>query len=87
MTRKQAEARIDLYAESGKVSYFKGEKTAASRAGKSFARRILGLAVHCEECLEYFDRGIVPLSELILPMQECSCRVRCKCSVEYLESV
>lgn len=84
MTLAQAKARLDLYAESGKVSYFQGEKTAQIRSGKGFARRILGMAVHCNECIEYFNRGVVPISELILPCQECSCKNRCKCSVEYL---
>lgn len=86
MTLQQAKARLQLYAESGKVSFYKGEQVANIRSGKGFARRILGMAVHCDECVEYFNRGVVPITELILPCQQCSCKNRCKCSVEYISA-
>ena len=84
LTEGQFKARSRMYADAAIVSYHRGAAAAARRAGYSHAKRILGIAEHCNDCLRYFSRGIVPLSELILPTQRCACRARCKCSVRYL---
>ncbi|ALF52255.1 hypothetical protein ACX27_04325 [Nostoc piscinale CENA21] len=85
MTEAQFKSRVSMYADAAKVSYFQGEKVAATRAGFSHARRILGVAEHCSDCPAISSLGVVPISELILPTQRCSCRIRCKCRIEYLE--
>lgn len=84
MTEGQFKARLTMYADAAKVSYFKGEKTAAGRAGFTHGRRVLGLAEHCEDCPAIASLGVVPIAELIMPTQNCSCRIRCKCKITYL---
>lgn len=38
---------------------------------------------HCSECLDYAARGAVPVGELPLPTEQCSCRSNCLCRVRY----
>jgi hypothetical protein len=48
-------------------------------------RRILDAqAVHCQDCINYAARGIVPIGAVPMPGQRCACRSRCKCRIEYL---
>lgn len=85
MTLAQFMARIEMYADASKVSYFRGEKTSAVRGGFTHGRRILSpIAEHCPECPQYAALGLVPISQLIMPTQACSCRVRCKCRIEFV---
>lgn len=80
-------ARIGLYAESVRGSYWEGNTIRREREGYSLMRRILdSQAKHCEDCLRYARAGIVPIGSLPLPGQRCECRARCKCSVEYLRA-
>jgi hypothetical protein len=46
-------------------------------------RKLDGQAQHCQDCLDYAARGIVPIGTLPLPGQRCACRARCRCSIEY----
>jgi hypothetical protein len=47
-------------------------------------RRILDFqAQHCQDCLDYAARGLVPIGSVPLPGQRCACRARCRCRVEY----
>ncbi|MBD2365255.1 hypothetical protein H6G36_29565 [Anabaena minutissima FACHB-250] len=84
MTEAQFKARSGMYADAAKVSYFRGEKVAAARAGFTHARRILGLAEHCIDCPQIAALGIVSIKDVIFPTQQCSCRIRCKCRLEFL---
>jgi hypothetical protein len=87
MTPKEALNRTGMYAESGKVSFFRGERTAAKRAGLSFARRILTPGhIHCSQCPRYQARGVVPIEDVVMPTVACDCMYNCKCRVEYLRS-
>lgn len=84
MTPAQFKARLEMYADAAKVSYFKGEKSAAVRAGFTHAKRILGIVEHCEDCPQIAALGIVKIEDVIYPTQHCSCRIRCKCRLEFL---
>ena len=78
-------ARIKLYAESVRGSYWEGTSARQGRQGYSLMRRILDAqAAHCADCLEYAARGVVPINSLPLPGQRCECRSNCKCRVQYL---
>jgi hypothetical protein len=80
-------ARIQLYAESVRGSYWEGNTIRREREGYSLMRRILDpQAQHCADCVRYKQAGIVPIGSLPMPGQRCECRARCKCSVEYLRS-
>ena len=77
-------ARIGLYAKSVRGSYWQGTELREQERGFSLMRRKLDAqAQHCQDCLDYAARGIVPIGSLPMPGQRCACRARCRCSVEY----
>jgi hypothetical protein len=78
-------ARIGLYAESVRGSYWEGTTIRREKEGYTLMRRILDAqAVHCQDCIGYAARGIVPLGAVPMPGQRCACRSRCKCRIEHL---
>lgn len=77
-------ARIGLYAQSVRGSYWQGSEMREQQRGFSLMRRKLDAqAQHCQDCMDYSARGIVPIGSLPLPGQRCACRARCRCSIEY----
>ena len=79
-----AVARIGLYAQSVRGSYWEGSEARQKERGFSLMRRILdNQAQHCQDCIDYAARGMVPIGTVPLPGQRCACRARCKCSVTY----
>jgi hypothetical protein len=77
-------ARIGLYAQSVRGSYWLGAEIRQQEQGYSLMRRILDeQAKHCEDCLRYAARGVVPIGSVPLPGQRCECGARCRCSVRY----
>ncbi|AEX55980.1 hypothetical protein S-CBS4_gp013 [Synechococcus phage S-CBS4] len=77
-------ARVQLYAESVRGSYWEGTSIRQERQGYSLMRRILDpQAQHCDDCLRYARAGLVSMGSLPMPGQRCACRSRCRCSVEY----
>lgn len=78
-------ARVGLYAESVRGSYWEGTTIRQEKQGYSLMRRILdSQAQHCQDCLDHAARGIAPIGSLPMPGQRCACRARCKCRIEYL---
>jgi len=78
-------ARIGMYAMSVRGSYWEGTAIRQERQGYSLMRRILdSQAKHCQDCLNYAARGVVPMGSLPMPGQRCACRSNCKCRVKYL---
>lgn len=77
--------RLEMYAKSGKTSYFAVEKDKRKQEGKTQAKRKLGSTdYHCKECKKFSSLGYVPISELVIPTQGCSCLTNCKCTVVYM---
>jgi hypothetical protein len=77
-------ARIGLYAQSVRGSYWQGTELRKQEQGFSLMRRILDpQAQHCDDCLGFAAQGIVPIGSVPLPGQRCACRARCRCRVEY----
>lgn len=77
-------ARIGLYAQSVRGSFWEGASIRQEKQGYGLMRRILDpSAQHCEDCLDFAARGIVPIGSVPLPGQRCACRARCRCSVRY----
>ena len=86
MTPVQFRIRAGMYAKAAKVSYFRGEKQAAKRSGLDGAYRVLGKSdYHCQQCLEYSNRGTVPIDEAVYPTQRCDCKTGCKCRLVYVK--
>lgn len=78
----QLENRLRMFGESGKLTYWSIRANTASDIFTE-ARRILGAAEHCPNCVEYARRGWVAIAEVIYPTQACQCRTNCKCSLEF----
>lgn len=79
-----AVARIGLYAQSVRGSYWQGTELREQERGFSLMRRKLDAqAQHCQDCIDYAARGVVPIGSLPMPGQRCACRARCRCSIEY----
>ena len=77
-------ARIQLYAQSVRGSFWEGAAIRSEKQGYSLMRRILDAqAKHCESCLAYAARGVVSIGSVPLPGQRCECRANCRCSVKY----
>jgi len=77
-------ARIGLYGESVRASYWQGTELRQQRQGYSLMRRILdSQAQHCVDCLHYAAQGMVPIGTLPLPGNRCECGARCRCTVRY----
>ena len=90
MSTAQFLARLNQYTLASKISYFKATKVAASRAGLTHARRMLGQnKYHCIQCPQYAASGIVLIDDAVLPMTECDCIIQCKCDLIFgtLESL
>ena len=80
-----ATARIGLYAQSVRGSYWQGTELRKQQQGYGLMRRILDpQAQHCQDCIDHAARGLAPIGSLPMPGQRCACRARCKCRVEYL---
>jgi hypothetical protein len=78
-------ARIGMYSQSVRGSYWEGATIRQEKQGYSLMRRILdSQAKHCQDCLDFAARGVVPVGSLPLPGQRCACRSNCKCRVQYL---
>ena len=79
-----ASARVGLYAVAVRKTYWQGAELRQQRQGYSLMRRILDAqAAHCEDCIAYSQRGIVPIGSIPLPGQRCACMSNCKCRVQY----
>jgi hypothetical protein len=84
MSAPMALARVGLYAQSVRGSYWEGTEAREQERGFSLMRRTLDAqAQHCQDCITYAARGMVPIGSLPMPGQRCACRSRCKCSVTY----
>lgn len=78
-------ARIGMYAQAVRGSYWEGTTIRQEKQGYSLMRRILDpQANHCDDCLRYAGRGAVPIGSLPMPGQRCACMSNCKCSVKYM---
>lgn len=79
-------ARIELYAQSVRGSYWEGTAIRKQQQGFGLMQRILDpQAQHCDDCRGYAARGVVPIGSVPLPGQRCACRARCRCTVRYLK--
>jgi len=78
-------ARIGLYARSVRSTYWEGTAIRQQDQGYSLIKRVLDAqAQHCQSCVDYAARGIVPIGTVPMPGIRCECRSRCRCSVLFL---
>lgn len=82
------EVRAGMYGKANRGTYWATLRAthaqeAARRGMKPCERRVLGLAEHCQDCVEYADMGWQEEGELPQPTQDSQCGVNCKCTVEF----
>lgn len=77
-------ARIGMYAQAVRSSYWEGSAIRQEKQGYSLMRRILDpQAKHCDDCVRFAARGLVSIGSLPMPGQRCACMSNCKCRVQY----
>lgn len=75
-------ARARLYAESGRRTHFETERRLMAGRGYVEERSVLGIADHCDGCLEEAGKRWRPIGTL-LPIGGRDCKARCRCHFEY----
>lgn len=77
-------ARVSMYTRAVRGAYLEGYQSKKQEQGYSLMKRTLDpQAKHCQDCLIYARRGIVPIGAVPLPGERCACRSNCKCSVKF----
>lgn len=77
-------ARIGMYSQAVRGSYWEGSAIRQEKQGYSLMRRILDpQAKHCDDCVRFAGRGLVPIGSLPMPGQRCACMSNCRCRVQY----
>jgi hypothetical protein len=74
--------RVEMYGEAARGTYEAMRLRSMMVAGMTQARRILGDADHCDDCLEFAADGWVPIDEVV-EIGDSVCTVRCHCEIEY----
>jgi hypothetical protein len=76
------EARSDLYASAGNVSFERSRREGAEVAGMTEERRVLGTGEHCRDCLAAAAEGWREIGSLP-EIGDSACMVNCLCTFEY----
>lgn len=74
--------RMRLYAQAEWGTFEAVLKRRAQMDGATEERRVLGIADHCPDCLEYAKRGWQPIGTLP-PIGDSVCVTNCHCVFEY----
>lgn len=75
--------RVEMYADAGRNTYHSILLSVMmDDVGMTEERNVLGIADHCDGCLEAEAEGWVPIDTLPLPGER-DCLTRCKCDIIY----
>lgn len=74
--------RVMMYAGGGWAMLYEMVKRMAIAGGYTNEENILGIADHCEGCLEETAKGRVPIGTLV-PIGERLCLSNCRCRIRY----
>jgi hypothetical protein len=84
VSEPRIKARIQAYADHGKVSYEEGVRVRYRAQGIRRGKRMLGNCKnHCIDCVRYANMGWQPISEIVLPGDKCLCLANCCCYILY----
>lgn len=78
-------ARVEMYAQAPRGTYHEVYRGVMQDAGMDECRSVLGVAEHCDECVEEADRGRIPIEDAV-EIGDRQCLSRCKCQMEYRSS-
>jgi hypothetical protein len=71
--------RLRNYAQSGAVTFLKGRDAAISKSAYTMEQWVLGVAEHCNGCVEQSAKGRVPIGSLpAIGTQECLFNCQCR---------
>lgn len=74
--------RVTMYVQAGRQTFHAVQRTLMRARGMTEERNRLGIAEHCDGCLQETARGWVPIGDLA-PIGTRDCLAHCKCDVEY----
>lgn len=84
VTLPQALNRVAGYVGEARRNFLVAEREALQATGQRMeARRRLGVAEHCVDCVNFARMGWLPIEFVPLPGEASVCGVRCKCHIEY----
>ena len=89
MSEARALWRSRLYGNSLRESFFRVEQLKKQNEGFNVAKRNLdSQAEHCSDCPSYSTNGHwLPVSLVTPPGNNCACRSRCRCSIQYAKLI
>lgn len=76
------EQRVRMYAAAAHATVQELRRDQAEQASYDEERRVLGIADHCEDCLDASHTGWAPIHTLP-PIGESACRTNCHCHFEF----
>jgi len=88
LTIGQALNRTNLYIGNARVEFWEAERERVPAPGAgnvALERRMLGIAEHCEDCIDFYDQGWQRLGQLPPPGRQSVCLTNCKCRFERTE--
>jgi hypothetical protein len=74
--------RVQMYGRAAYMAFATGLAVSAILSGKQMERRVLGVAEHCSDCVEYAARGWQPIGELP-ELGDSRCISNCRCHFIY----
>ena len=78
----RARQRTQGYVQNGRSTYHAEQRVAKQKNGYNQERNVLGIAEHCDECVEITGKGWSPTGSLVL-IGNRTCLFNCKCRIEY----
>jgi hypothetical protein len=78
----RARQRTQGYVQNGRSTYHAEQRVAKQKNGYNQERNRLGIAEHCDECVEITGKGWSPTGSLVL-IGNRTCLYNCKCRIEY----
>lgn len=83
----QALNRVNGYVGNARTGFWDAqrERNQAREGNVMLERRVLGVAEHCNDCVEYYGRGWQLPGALPSPGTQSECGTHCRCRMEYRE--
>lgn len=88
ITLAVALARVNAYVGSARTQFYDAERSRLQRSASNMImleRRILGNAMHCNDCIIYYNMGWQPVGTLPSPGMDSICGGACRCDMIYTE--
>jgi hypothetical protein len=81
----QALNRVNGYVGNARVQFWEAERERRQAdPGQAIVElRVLGVAEHCQDCVDYYDRGWCAAGQLPVPGVDSECSTHCRCTMEH----